>query len=106
MPELYAGIASKLKANFIYLTGSPYQIYPFLRKFIGDTYPTARGPIFAKNLTIVDIPEAIRFLTESSAQTFEHKLSVLNRVHSMYPNKKFLTVGDSTQKDPEVYAEM
>jgi phosphatidate phosphatase APP1 len=30
---------------------------------------------------------------------------MIDRIQGMYPGKKFLTVGDSTQKDPETYGE-
>ncbi|KAJ7228400.1 hypothetical protein GGX14DRAFT_612676 [Mycena pura] len=30
---------------------------------------------------------------------------MIDRIHGMYPNKKFLAVGDSTQQDPETYGE-
>ncbi|KAK0498878.1 hypothetical protein EDD18DRAFT_1308316 [Armillaria luteobubalina] len=76
MPDLYASLAQTLNdPPFIYITGSPYQLFPFLRDFFDD--------IFSQ----------------------ESRLSQVDRVHGMYSNMSFLTVGDSTQSDPEVYAE-
>ena len=38
MPELYAALADKLDPQFVFVTGSPYQLYPFLHDFINTTY--------------------------------------------------------------------
>ncbi|KAG2003732.1 hypothetical protein CC2G_004314 [Coprinopsis cinerea AmutBmut pab1-1] len=103
MPELYSSLATSLNnPTFAYLTASPYQLYPFLNDFIDTSFSGAKGPLFTQNLTIVDIPEVIDFITSSN--TFEYKTGVVDRLQEMYPNKKWLLIGDSTQKDPEVYA--
>ncbi|TFK28491.1 hypothetical protein FA15DRAFT_700943 [Coprinopsis marcescibilis] len=103
MPELYASLATSLNSpQFVYLTATPYQFYPFLNRFVDSAYSASKGPILSQNLTIVDIPEAIEFI--SSSNTFAYKVSQIDRVQALYPNKKFLLIGDSTQADPEVYA--
>jgi len=104
MPELYASLVKSLDdPQFIYVSGSPFQLYPFLNDFIGTTYPTSKGPIFLQNLTLVDIPSILDLAKSNGVQ--EYKVSMIDRIHGMYPNKKFLAVGDSTQRDPETYAE-
>ncbi|KAJ2922928.1 hypothetical protein H1R20_g14204, partial [Candolleomyces eurysporus] len=103
MPQLYSSLRTSLQnPQFIYLTGSPYQFYPFLNNFIDSTYP--KGPIFTQNLTILNIPAAIEFISGSNGGTFTHKTNTIDRLQTMYPQKKWLAIGDSTQKDPEVYA--
>ena len=103
MPDLYASLAQTLDdPNFFYITGSPYQLFPFLRDFVATSFPETRGPIFAKNLTLSDIGDIVGFLFEDD-NTFNFKLGEIDRVHGMFPNKKFLTVGDSTEQDPEIY---
>ncbi|RDB19745.1 Phosphatidate phosphatase APP1 [Hypsizygus marmoreus] len=104
MPELYASLAQSLNSpQFIYVSGSPFQLYPFLNEFIDTTYSASKGPIFLQNLTLVDIPSLLDFA--SSDGVFEYKVAMVDRIHGMYPGKKFLTVGDSTQMDPETYGE-
>ncbi|KAJ6618738.1 hypothetical protein B0H10DRAFT_1227777 [Mycena sp. CBHHK59/15] len=104
MPDLYASLASSLSApQFIYITGSPFQLYPFLRDFIDTTYAASSGPIFLQNLTTTNLTDIINFAQSSGI--FEYKSAVIDRIHGMYPGKKYLTIGDSTQKDPETYAE-
>ncbi|CAA7268768.1 unnamed protein product [Cyclocybe aegerita] len=104
MPELYTSLAASLnKPQFVYITGSPFQLFPFLNDFLDSAYSTAKGPIFTQNLTVIDPVQAIQFITNSNTQAY--KVSQIDRLQAMYPNKKWLAIGDSTQKDPEVYAE-
>ncbi|KAJ3536706.1 hypothetical protein NMY22_g5912 [Coprinellus aureogranulatus] len=104
MPELYRSLSQKLNGpQFIYITGSPYQLYPFLNSFLDTAYPDAKGPIFTQNLTVVNIPEAIKLFTNDQG-TLEYKIKTIDRLQTMYPQKKWLAIGDSTQKDPEAYA--
>ncbi|KAF9467676.1 hypothetical protein BDZ94DRAFT_976646 [Collybia nuda] len=104
MPELYASLAKSLNdPQFVYVSGSPFQLYPFLNNFIDTTYSASKGPILLQNLTLVDIPGLLDFAKSDGVQ--EYKVSMIERIHGMYPNKKFLAVGDSTQKDPETYGE-
>jgi len=106
MPELYTSLSQSLKQpQFVYITGSPFQLYPFLNNFLDTTYASAKGPIFAQNLTIVDPSQTISFLTNGNENTEAFKTATINKVKAMYPNKKWLAIGDSTQKDPEVYGE-
>ena len=104
MPELYASLAKSLNSpQFIYVSGSPIQFYPFLRDFITTQFSASAGPIITKNLTLTDIGGLVNLLTDKS-DTLNYKVGIIDRIHGMYPAKKFLTVGDSTQSDPEVYA--
>lgn len=105
MPDLYASLTQTLNGPpFIYITGSPYQLFPFLRDFLKTSFPQSRGPIFSQNVTLEDVTQVIDVLSNPN-DLLDYKLSQIDRVHGIYPNKSFLTVGDSTQSDPEVYAE-
>ncbi|KAJ7094512.1 hypothetical protein B0H15DRAFT_829861 [Mycena belliarum] len=104
MPEVFKSLAASLKSpQFIYVSASPFQLYPFLRSFIDTTYAESNGPIFLKNLTTTSLTDITDFL--QSDGVFEYKSAMIDRIQGMYPGKKFLTVGDSTQKDPETYGE-
>ena len=107
MPELYSHLNTALTTaagapQVIYVSGSPVQIYPTLQPFIAANFP--RGPISLRNLTFTDISEIIALANKTSILDF--KLSEIEKIHSFYPNKKFVAIGDSTQFDPETYAEM
>lgn len=41
----------------------------------------------------------------SSEKTFQHKTQVLKFLFGAFPRRKFIFVGDSTEMDPEVYAQ-
>ncbi|KAL0946118.1 hypothetical protein HGRIS_012383 [Hohenbuehelia grisea] len=107
MPEVYASLKKSLTTSspptFVYVSGSPFQLYPFLRSFISDKFSESKGPILLQNLTITDIPSVINFANSDGIQAY--KLSMIERLHGFYSKKKFLTIGDSTQKDPETYGD-
>ncbi|KAF3090651.1 hypothetical protein TWF102_003972 [Orbilia oligospora] len=104
MPEFYSKLDGELgNPAWYYLTGSPYQLYPSLRKFIFEAYP--KGPIITKNLTVTDIPSIFQNLSDDDILG-NYKVTQLEKLRSFYPKKKFITIGDSTQADPEAYAEI
>ncbi|ESK84277.1 putative actin filament organization protein App1-like [Moniliophthora roreri MCA 2997] len=106
MPELYASLAQTLNSpQFIYVSGSPFQLYPFLRDFISTSFAEARGPLFLRNLTITDLGLILDSFSEDEDAKLEYKLSQIARIQRIYPQKNFLAIGDSTEKDPEIYAE-
>ncbi|KAJ7167478.1 hypothetical protein C8R46DRAFT_898266 [Mycena filopes] len=104
MPAVFSSLAKSLNdPAFIYVSASPFQLYPFLRDFIDTTYSESVGPIFLNNLTTTNISAITDFAASNGV--FEYKSAMIDRIQGMYPGKKFLTVGDSTQKDPETYGE-
>ncbi|KAJ7780960.1 hypothetical protein B0H16DRAFT_1299237 [Mycena metata] len=104
MPEVFSSLAKSLNSpQFIFVSASPFQLYPFLRDFIDTTYNETSGPIFLNNLTTTNISAITDFAANDGI--FEYKSAMIDRIQGMYPGKKFLTVGDSTQKDPETYGE-
>jgi phosphatidate phosphatase APP1 len=104
MPELYASLATSLNSpQFVYISGSPFQLYPFLRGFLQDSFSASPGPLLLKNLTLTDIGSLVDFIGGGDA-TFDYKTEMIQRVQSQYPAKSFLAIGDSTEEDPEIYA--
>jgi len=103
MPEVYASLHSAFPdPQFIYVSGSPWQLYPMLRDFIDSTYPA--GPIMLQNLTFSNVIDVISTFT---GNVEDYKVTQIDKIHSFYPSgKKFLGVGDSTQSDPEVYGDV
>ncbi|KAF9260650.1 hypothetical protein L218DRAFT_1051074 [Marasmius fiardii PR-910] len=102
MPEVYKSLATSLnQPQFIYISGSPFQLYPFLRDFVETSFPT--GPLFLRNFTITDLGLILDSFSDDTNKKLEYKLSQIARVNTMYPQKSFLSIGDSTEKDPEIY---
>ena len=103
MAGLFTSLKSSLSvpdapASFLYLSSSPIQLYPHLQPFIRENFPA--GPLILRNYTFTDIPTLIENIR---LPTREYKLGELRKMHSWYPNKKHVLIGDSTQEDPEAY---
>lgn len=45
-------------------------------------------------------------LSNLTLGTQEYKVDRITKIHSWLPQRKMICVGDSTQADPETYAEM
>ncbi|KAF2642174.1 actin filament organization protein-like protein App1-like protein [Massarina eburnea CBS 473.64] len=102
MPELYAHIKNKLdNPPFWYLSASPYNLYPFLRQFRDQYYPP--GSLILREASWMNLAGFLANLTQG---TQAYKVSRMDKVYEWFPKRRFVCIGDSTQKDPEAYAEM
>lgn len=101
MPGLYEHIDAELLPAWFYLSASPYNLYPFLHGFLHDHY--CPGTLVLRDYSWMDISGLIQSLTE---KTQEYKVDRIEKIHGWFPRRKVLCIGDSTQKDPEAYAEM
>ena len=102
MPELYKHIRSKLNnPPFWYLSASPYNLYPFLREFRDTHYPP--GTLILREASWMNLAGFLANLTQG---TQAYKVDRMEKVHEWFPKRKFICIGDSTQKDAESYAEM
>ncbi|KAL3473837.1 hypothetical protein BJX99DRAFT_232832 [Aspergillus californicus] len=102
MPDLYAALTDLINPSWIYLTGSPWQLYGMLHEFIGTQFATSQGPILMKNLTYTGVEGLLEFLAEGTS--LEYKAGRIDDIHSWYPGKQYLGIGDSSASDPEAYA--
>lgn len=101
MPELYAHMEQTLeKPPFFYLSASPYNLYPFLKRFRQDHYP--QGTIILRDASWQNLGGLISSLTQN---TDEYKISRIHKINSWFPHRRFICLGDSTQSDPEAYGE-
>ncbi|PKL40098.1 MAG: hypothetical protein CVV44_07745 [Spirochaetae bacterium HGW-Spirochaetae-1] len=88
-------------AVFHYVSGSPWQLYEPVRRFMDDEkFP--RGSMHLKNFRLKD-SSALDFLT---ADQREYKIGVISSIINDFPERRFILVGDSGENDPEVYAEI
>ncbi len=87
-------------ADFHYISASPWQLYPALSTFLEHTgFP--HGSFAMKQFRIKD--ESVQNLFASA---YEYKLPIISDMIRRYPQRKFILVGDSGEKDPEVYTEI
>jgi hypothetical protein len=101
MPDLYEYLDSELVPVWFYLSASPYNLYPFLHAFLHDHY--CPGTLVLRDYSWMDISGLIRSFTE---KTQEYKVDRMEKIHGWFPRRRVLCIGDSTQMDPEAYAEI
>lgn len=87
-------------AVFHYVSLSPWQLYEPLNQFLADSqYPSGTF-----HLTSFQIQKAD--LLQSLADPAGRKRAMIEPLLKAFPQRQFIFVGDSGQKDPEVYGEM
>ncbi|KAJ5384802.1 hypothetical protein N7517_002713 [Penicillium concentricum] len=101
MPELYRYIHAEFCPAWFYLSASPYNLYPFLHDFLDEHY--CPGTLVLRDYSWMDITGLIKSFTE---KTQEYKVDRMEKIRRWFPRRRVLCIGDSTQKDPEAYAEM
>jgi phosphatidate phosphatase APP1 len=103
MPQLYSNLAKNPQLQnppFLYLSASPYNLYPFLREFREQHFPS--GPLILRDASWQNLGGLIASLSQG---TQEYKSDRIAKMHSWLPKKKVILIGDSTQSDPEAYGE-
>lgn len=101
MPDFYKYVHNELKPAWFYVSASPYNLYPFLQSFLHENYNP--GTMILRDYSWMDISGLIKSFTE---KTQEYKADRIEKIHRFFPQRRVLCIGDSTQKDPEAYAEM
>ncbi|KAL4921592.1 hypothetical protein BDW62DRAFT_208191 [Aspergillus aurantiobrunneus] len=101
MPQLYSRIESQFEPTWFYLSASPYNLYPFLRGFIRDHF--SPGTLILRDSSWLDISELVKSFT---VNTMEYKVDRIRKIRRWFPHRRALCIGDSTQTDPEAYADI
>lgn len=98
MPAVYQSWAARSAARFHYVSASPWQLYTPLAEFIASAgYPP--GVFHLKPFRWKDETFFSLFASPES-----YKLPILTEALARCPHRRFVLVGDSGEKDPEVYA--
>ena len=83
---------------YCYLSASPWPLYPALETFLREAgFP--RGVLRLKRLRLKD--RSFFSLFESPVS---YKTPLLEELFQRFPGRMFILVGDSGEKDPEIYA--
>ena len=86
---------------FHYVSGSPWQLYPSINDFIvNEQFPV--GTVNLKYFRIKD-RNLIAFI---SADQLAYKMGVIKTIMDRFPKRQFILIGDSGEKDPEIYSEL
>lgn len=108
MAKMYQGFNG---ASFHYVSGGPWQLYGPLSEFLfsekaGFPEGTFHMKQVSKNLLSAATWEDLKELVTNENLTFEQKVSQIGEIMQRFPERKFILVGDSGEKDPEVYREI
>ncbi|MDP8971721.1 MAG: DUF2183 domain-containing protein [Actinomycetota bacterium] len=77
-----------------YVSSSPWNLYDMLEDFL-DVHGVPAGPLFLKDWS----PTALR-------DHDRHKLGVIRTLLDTYPDLPFVLIGDSGERDPEIYRQV
>lgn len=121
MPKLYSSLNERFEnPAWFYLSASPYQLYPFLHKFLHENYPPGqlilRHPDEPQTGIKSLIPSFLidrnkwsgisALFTALTTGVQTYKVAQMLKLYDKFPHRKVICVGDSTQSDPEAYAEV
>jgi phosphatidate phosphatase APP1 len=77
-----------------YVSNSPWNLYDLLEDFL-DVHGIPRGPLFLRDWSL---------RTLRSGET--HKLAAIQALLDTYPDRQVVLVGDSGERDPEIYRQV
>ncbi|HUE97230.1 MAG TPA: phosphatase domain-containing protein [Longimicrobiaceae bacterium] len=95
---LHAGAAGPSTNPIFYVSSSPWNFYDLLME-VFHVHDIPAGPLFLKDYGLA------RDLLLSLGHV-EHKVEAIGRIFETHPDLPFVLIGDSGQKDPEVYREI
>ncbi|MEO6183264.1 MAG: phosphatase domain-containing protein [Verrucomicrobiota bacterium] len=100
LADVYRQWSKDSGAQFHYVSGSPWQLFPALQTFI----ETNGFPIGSWHL------RSVRLLGLSAMELRKtpdvHKRKMIEELLTRLPDRKFVLVGDSGERDPEIYADL
>lgn len=98
--EGVSGFYSKLKAKghpFFYVSSSEWNLYDFLVDFF-EVRELPKGPFLLQ-----EFKSGFKELLFSGGGDHEHKLLKIRRLMKLFPTLQFILIGDSGQRDPDIY---
>jgi len=94
--ELYhalaAGSSGRARNPVFYVSKSPWNLYDFLVDFL-DHHQLPRGPLLLRDIGLREAPPV------------DHKSAAVRELLDTYPELPFVLLGDSGERDPEIYLE-
>jgi len=98
MAELYQRLARERGAQFHYISASPWQLYEPLAALV-DTHGFPHGTFALKEFRWKS-----RKFFSLFANPEKYKPGVIEPLLKQFPKRRFILVGDSGERDPEIYA--
>ena len=112
MREMYARLHGDAgRVSFHYVSGSPWQLYRLLHKFLIEDEEFPEGTFHLKSLrkNLFDRhswQDIRNFVLAGDTATLEQKIEQITELMINLPERDFILFGDSGEKDPEVYRAM
>mmetsp|Transcript_52628 Transcript_52628/g.111776 ORF Transcript_52628/g.111776 Transcript_52628/m.111776 type:complete len:360 (+) Transcript_52628:80-1159(+) len=101
MKELFRSLKSRRDdVSFHYVSASPYQLFEELSNFF-DAKGFPPATFHLKRIRVKD-----KTLLQLFADPMEYKMRQITPILDAFPKRRFILVGDSGEKDPEVYKEL
>ncbi len=100
LAEHYAELAQQ-GAAFHYVSASPWQLLPFFEEFM-EEHGFPLGSFHLRKLRVKSVRSPLAFVRSSK----EHKVSAITQLFEEFPRRQFVLVGDSGERDPEVYGDV
>lgn len=91
--EWYQGLVKKNRAAMFYVSRSAWNLFPLLRGFI-EHQGLPLGPLLLRDVG----------LRRGKERRKGHKFRRMSEILEMFPHMRFVCIGDSGQRDPEIYA--
>ncbi|WP_139280932.1 App1 family protein [Reichenbachiella agariperforans] len=99
--EFYQALTGNNSANPIfYVSSSEWNLYDFLVDFFATKH-LPKGPFLLQ-----EFKSGIKDLIRSGGGSHMHKTQKIHRLMKLYPSLSFVLIGDSGQRDPEIYADI
>jgi len=89
---LASGASGKESNPVFYVSKSPWNLYDFLIDFL-DHNGLPRGPLLLRDIGLREAPPV------------DHKSAAVRGLLELYPELPFVLIGDSGERDPEIYLE-
>lgn len=107
--ELTGRFAGLEGAAFHYVSGGPWQLYRPLTAFMAQSgWPEGSLHLRVLGGGVLTASRSLEALGRfvSPDGTFEHKVEQISRLMTRFPGRTFVLIGDSGERDPEVYHEI
>lgn len=95
---LHQGVTAGGTNPLFFVSSSPWNLYDLLIEFM-ELHAIPPGPLLLRDFGV----DRRKLLETSSPQ---HKLGCIRPILDGYPGLKFVLIGDSGEKDPEIYREV
>lgn len=96
---LQQGVEGNRFNPIFYVSNSEWNLYDLLYEFIAF-HRIPKGPLFLREMKLkLFKSETLRQIRKN------HKREVISRLFATFPDMKFILIGDSGQRDPDVYSE-